>query len=73
MGNYKIPSFAKAYKKILEGEKVENTGIDSTSIKKLKLFIELSETDILKTELVKKTGLSGSTIYLLRKVQRKEL
>ncbi len=69
MRNCKILSLPEAYKKILDGTKIEETGLDAESIQKLKLFIELVDCDILKTELCKKTGLSGSTIYLLRKMR----
>ncbi len=73
MGNYKVTSLSEAYRKTLTGTQIEDTGLDSKSIQKLKLFIEHSETDILQTELRKKTGLSRSSIYQLRKVQQKDL
>ena len=73
MGNCKVISLSEAYRKILTGTQIDDTGLDSKSIQKLKLFTEYSESDILQTELRKKTGLSRSSIYQLRKVQQKDL
>jgi hypothetical protein len=54
MGNYKVTSLSEAYRKTLTGTQIEDTGLDSKSIQKLKLFIEYFESNILQTELGKK-------------------
>jgi len=62
-------SIADAYRKILKGARIEETGLDPKSIKKIELFTLYSDKDILLTEIIKKTGLSRSSIYKLKKVR----
>jgi len=69
MGNYKIPSLSYAYRKILDGKRIEEIGLDSDSIKKLELFMLYADRDVLQTEITKITGLSRSSIYKLKKVR----
>lgn len=73
MGNYKVISLSEAYQKVLSGTRIEDTGLDSDSIKKLALFIEYSDCDILQKDFRKITGLSRSSIYQIRKVHPKKL
>ena len=62
-------SLADAYREILNGTQIEEIGLDSTSIKKLELFMLYVDRDILQTEITKITGLSRSSIHKLKKVR----
>jgi DNA-binding XRE family transcriptional regulator len=62
-------SIADAYRAVLNGARIEETGLDLKSIKKLKLFMLYVDRDMLQTEVTKKTGLSRSSIYQLKKVR----
>jgi len=62
-------SVADAYRAVLNGTQIEETGLDLKSIKKLKLFMLYVDRDMLQTEVTKKTGLSRSSIYQLKKVR----
>ncbi|HEY3363043.1 MAG TPA: AlpA family phage regulatory protein [Methanosarcina sp.] len=62
-------SIADAYRAVLNGTRIEETGLDLKSIKKLKLFMLYVDRDMLQTEVTKKTGLSRSSIYQLKKVR----
>ena len=62
-------SVVDAYRAVLNGMRIEETGLDLKSIKKLKLFMLYVDRDMLQTEVTKKTGLSRSSIYQLKKVR----
>jgi hypothetical protein len=62
-------SVADAYRMVLSGACIEDTGLDTIFMKKLELFMLYVDSDILTTEVTKKTGLSRSIIYQLKKVR----
>jgi len=62
-------STADAYRKILNGVRIEDTGLDEKSMKKLKLFMLYIDRDMLQADIRKKTGLSRSSVYQLNKVR----
>ncbi len=69
IGKSKKMSTAGAYRKILDGVRIEDTGLDEKSMKKLELFMLYIDRDMLQAEIRKKTGLSRSIIYQLNKVR----
>jgi hypothetical protein len=62
-------NLADAYREILNGARIEDTGLDPSFMKKLELFIMYVDRDMLQTEITKITGLSRSSIYKLKKVR----
>ena len=69
MRNSNLISLADYYRKVLNGARIEDTGLDPKSIKKLKLFILYADRDMLQTQIMKQTDLSRSSIYKLKKVR----
>ena len=62
-------NLADAYRKILNGARIEDTGLDPSLMEKLELFTLYVDKDMLRNELTKITDLSRSSIYKLEKVR----
>ena len=62
-------NLADTYRKILNGARIEDTGLDPSFMKKLELFTLYVDRDMLQTEITKITGLCRSSIYKLKKVR----
>jgi hypothetical protein len=69
MRNFNMMSLSDAYRKILNGARIEDTGLDPSFMKKLELFTLYVDRDMLQTEITKKTGLSRSSLHKLKKVR----
>ena len=69
MRNCNLISLANYYRKVLNGARIEDTGLDPNYMKKLELFMLYVDRDMLQTEITKKTGLSHSSLYKLKKVR----
>ena len=69
MRNCNLISLADYYRKVLNGVQIEDTGLDPNYMKKLELFMLYVDRDMLQTEITKKTGLSHSSLYKLKKVR----
>ena len=63
-----MKKLADAYRAVLNGARIEDTGLEPMFMEKLKLFMLYVDSDMLQTEVKKKTGLSRSSIYQLKKV-----
>ena len=62
-------SLADYYRNVLNGTRIEDTGLDLNYMKKLELFMLYVDRDMLQNELTKIIGLSHSSIYKLKKVR----